>query len=99
LSRREVNGSGNVTIDVTDHGGWITIYPSSVAAADDFAGDLALVLAKSLNRWFEQHPHLRVRFALPVTRNGRTFQIFAWYDEQAVPAETASLELADHSIG
>lgn len=93
------NGSGSVNIEVQDHGGWITVYPTSAVAADDYGGDLALVLAKSFNRWFEQHPHLRVRFALPISRNGSTFEIYAWYEKVPVPAATvASLDLADHQL-
>jgi hypothetical protein len=93
------NGSGNVNIEVTDHGGWITIYPTSVSAADDFGGDLALGLAKSLNRWIEERPKLRTRFVVPITRNGRTFELYAWYEKEPSPAATVPcLELLDHQL-
>ncbi|MGH7138724.1 MAG: hypothetical protein ACREHD_23505 [Pirellulales bacterium] len=93
------NGSGNINIQATDHGGWISVYPSSEAAADDFPGNLALVLAKSLNSWFEEHPRVRLQFALPVTRNGRTYEIYAWYEkQQQTTTATGSLELADHQL-
>lgn len=93
------NGTGKVNIQLADLGGWVRVFPESERMADDFPGDLALVLGKSLNSWLQENPRVRVQFAFPITRNGRTYELYAWYQKApAAEAPASSIELADYQL-
>jgi hypothetical protein len=47
--------------------------------------DLAVYLSQALTEWFRQRPHLRMRCVLPITRDGKTVELHAWYDAHLFP--------------
>ncbi|HQU45207.1 MAG TPA: hypothetical protein PK867_20500, partial [Pirellulales bacterium] len=73
-------------------------HPSSETAADDYPGDLPVVLGKTLQSWLQENP-VRVQFAIPIARNGRTYELFVWY-EKMTRTETPRgvLDFADHQL-
>jgi hypothetical protein len=44
-------------------------------------GEVAKFLSHALTDWMRRNPHLRVRFAVPVSRDGDTAELHAWYDQ------------------
>jgi hypothetical protein len=76
------NGSGKFEIYQHDMGGWVRIYIDATAAVPE---NVASFLSLSLTDWFRKRPHLRMRNVLPVTRNGETVELHAWYDQQVFP--------------
>lgn len=80
------NGSGKVVIDQTDMGGWVRVFPT--AGADSV--DLPVYLSNTLAEWSRRHPHLRVRFVVPISKEGRTVELHAWYDVHVLPPSDAS---------
>jgi hypothetical protein len=58
-------------------GGWVRVY----LGQGDPSGEVACYLSHALNGWFRERPHLRLRFVLPVTRNGHTVELHAWYEQ------------------
>ena len=45
----------------------------------------AVYLSHSLTQWFRQRPQLRMRFAVPIDREGNTVELHAWYDAVQFP--------------
>jgi hypothetical protein len=60
-----------------DMGGWLRVF----LGRGEPTGELAKFLSHSLTSWMRKHPHLRVRFAVPITRDGDTAELHAWYDQ------------------
>lgn len=100
MKRAEANGPGaSVTIQVTDYGGWLSVHPEFERTADDYVGDLPLVLAKSLHDWLKQYPDRKIQFAVPINRRGRTYQIYAWYETKSErPSAITGVEFHDHQL-
>lgn len=76
------NGSGKFDIRTVDMGGWVRIFPPQ---PDELPEDLAVFLSHTLSEWFRQRPHLRMRCAMPVSRDGSTIELHAWYDAHLFP--------------
>jgi hypothetical protein len=76
------NGSGGITINVRDMGGWARVFASSL---DNAPPDLAVYLSDSLTNWFRDRPHLRLRCLVPRVQNGDTIELHAWYDTNIFP--------------
>jgi len=38
-----------------------------------------------LGGWFRQRPHLHLRCVVPITRDGATTELHAWYDVHLLP--------------
>ena len=68
-------------ISVTDMGGWVRVYLGSGEPMSEFA----IVLSRSLNKWMKTNPMRRVRMIVPITSNGDTSELHAWYDVDSVP--------------
>ena len=75
------NGSGKIDIGQSDMGGWVRV----CAGKHDIPEDIAVYLSQSLTEWFRQRPHLRMRFVVPITRNGMTLELHAWYEAHIFP--------------
>ena len=65
-------------ITVKDKGGWARVYLSS----EEPAGEVAQRLSECLTVWMRKSPHLRVKFIVPITSNGDTSELHAWYEQQ-----------------
>jgi hypothetical protein len=48
-------------------------------------GELTKYLPHGLTDWMRKHPHLRVRFVVPMNRDGDTVELHAWYDQVLFP--------------
>jgi hypothetical protein len=75
------NGSGKIDIGQADMGGWVRVSPGK----QELPEDLAVYLSQALTEWFRQRPHLRMRCVLPITRDGKTVELHAWYDAHLFP--------------
>ena len=76
------NGSGKFEIGYHDMGGWVRV----CAGKHNLPDDLAVYLSQALSDWFRQRPHLRMRCAVPIQRDGNTVELHAWYDAHLFPA-------------
>ena len=77
------NGSGKLDVGCHDMGGWIR-----VLAAGETPADLPVYLSHLLAQWFRERPHLRLRFVVPISRDGDTVELHAWYDAHVFPDQT-----------
>ena len=64
-----------------DMGGWVRVF----LGRGEPTGEVAKFLSHSLTEWFRVHPHLRMRLAIPISRNGDTAELHAWYDQVVFP--------------
>lgn len=74
-------GRTNLTEDVitlpTGVCRWARVY----LARGEPAGEFAVPLLKSLTEWMRKCPQLRVKFIVPITSNGDTSELHAWYEQ------------------
>jgi hypothetical protein len=77
------NGSSQIPIHQDDMGGWVRVHtdPTTVRPAH-----FGLFLSSALMEWFRQRPQLRMRCVVPVTQDGDTVELHAWYDLGVFPA-------------
>lgn len=78
MADKQGNGSTPVTITQQDMGGWVRFWPTSPKFYDD--PGLPVFLSQTVANFFRHRPDLRLRFAMPMDRNGTTVEIHAWYD-------------------
>ena len=79
----------------TDMGGWVRVH----LGRGEPTGEAALFLSRTLAGWMRKHPHLRLRFVVPISSSGDTSELHAWYEQTlfddtsqiAVPDDGASL--------
>lgn len=77
------NGSGNITVNMSDRGGWVVIYPGSL---ESLPPQMPIVLSRAMEEWFSELPHLRLRSAMSIVQEGNTVMIHAFYEQVAWPA-------------
>ena len=82
MQREFGNGSGKWNVHVEDKGGWLRVFSDTPAAAGD---QLALALSDSLALWCRLRPQCRLRSIVPITRDGRTVELHAWFDVHVFP--------------
>jgi len=68
-------------ITVTDMGGWARVY----LARGEPACELAKPLSGSLTEWMRANPHLLVKHIVPISRDGDTAELHAWYEKVPDP--------------
>jgi hypothetical protein len=71
------NGSGKFEIGQHDMGGWLRVFVGHGEAP----ADLHLYLSHALTGFFRKNAHLRVRFVVPIQKDGDTVELHAWYDQ------------------
>jgi len=76
------NGSGQFEIGQANMGGWVRVFPGRTS---DLPEDLPVYLSQTLAEWFRQRPHLRLRCVVPVSKDGETVELHAWYDGHLFP--------------
>ena len=76
------NGSGNFEVHQHDMSGWVRIFPEPGTPLPE---DLGYYLSQTLTEWFRQRPHLRLRCVVPVSRDGDTVELHAWYEVHVFP--------------
>jgi hypothetical protein len=76
------NGSGKAGIGVQDMGGWVQVL---LSRDYDLPEDIHVLMSTALAQWFRGKPHLRLRFAMPIQRDGNTVAIHGWYDAVLFP--------------
>ncbi len=77
------NGSSQYPIHLDDLGGWVRVFTDRAGALPD---NFAFVLSQLLTEWFRQRPHLRMRCVIPITKDGTTVELHAWYEAHLFPA-------------
>ncbi|HKB05118.1 MAG TPA: hypothetical protein VKD90_23035 [Gemmataceae bacterium] len=68
-------------ITTTDMGGWVRV----CLGRGEPAGELAPFLSHALTAWFRDRPHLRLGVVVPITRDGDTAELHAWYEQIRFP--------------
>ncbi len=68
-------------IIVKDMNGWVRVYLGS----GETTGEAAQFLSGSLANWMQLNPDLRVRLIVPISSNGDTAELHAWYDRTLFP--------------
>ncbi len=81
------NGSGKFEIGAHDMGGWVRIIPGKSA---DITSDLPGFLAHRLGEWLREHPQLRLLCVVPITREGATVELQAWYEQHLFPDKSSA---------
>ena len=76
------NGSGRFEIDPLDMGGWLRVHPHTA----DVPEDLPVYLSQTVAAWFRARPHFHLRLVVPITKQGQTWELHAWYDVHVLPA-------------
>ena len=71
-----------------DMGGWVRVY----LCRGEPTGEVAKFLSHAPTHRMRQHPHMRVRMIVPITNNGDTSELHAWYDRVLFPAISAMAE-------
>jgi len=64
-------------IHTIDMGGWLRV----CMGRGEPAGELAVYLSHALTGWFRANPQFRLRFVVPISRDGDTMELHAWYDQ------------------
>jgi hypothetical protein len=94
--RSQGNGSGKFEISQADMGGWVRVYSSKPGEVRD---DLAMYLSQTLTEWFRQRPHLRMRSIVPITRNGDTVELHAWFEAHVFPPTSVGPQPSEKGSG
>jgi len=77
------NGSGKFEIAQADMGGWVRVYPGKIE--DTSRQDLGVYLSQSLSEWLRQRPQIRLKCVVPISRDGTTVELHAWYEVHLLP--------------
>jgi hypothetical protein len=93
-TRPQGNGSGKFEITQTDMGGWVRVFPAK--EEDALREDLSLYLSQALTGWFRQKPHLYMKCVAPISRDGATVELHAWYDVHLVPPTPLGPQPSEH---
>lgn len=75
------NAEARFEIGQVDMGGWVRVY----LARGEPTGEVAKFLSMSLTQWMREFPELRVRMIVPITSNGDTSELHAWYERVLFP--------------
>ena len=81
----------NFVIQTNDHGGWLRVF----LAKGEPAGEVAMFLSRTLNGWMIDNPKCRVRIIVPISSNGDTSELHAWYD--VVPVKDSKSDVGNRS--
>jgi hypothetical protein len=84
--RPQGNGSGKFETTHVNMGGWVRVFPSK--AEDAGREDLAVYLSQALAEWFRKRPELRMKCVVPISREGTTVEMHAWYEVHLLPPTT-----------
>lgn len=76
------NGSGKFDVGVHDMGGWVRVVAGGTAPQD---GNLAFYLAHRLSHWLRENAHLRLLCVAPISQDGNTVELHAWYEQHLFP--------------
>jgi len=75
------NGSSSVPIHASDMGGWVRVFTDKPEPLPEaFPVYLSLALAD----WFRARPQLHLRTVVPITKDGTTAELHAWFDVHVV---------------
>jgi hypothetical protein len=75
--RHDGNGASKTVIEFREELGHALICPADTA---NHPSDIALIINRAFNDWLLKHPTIRVRAALPITRDGQTVALHVWFD-------------------
>jgi len=76
------NGSGKFKIAQMDMGGWVRVFCEDM---DHAPSDLPTYLSQALSDWFRAHANLSLQFVVPITRDGDTVELHAYYHMHLLP--------------
>src|SRR5262245_58224361 len=81
MKRPRGNGSGKFEIGAHDMGGWVRV----IAGKGTLPEAIGACLSQHLAYWFRDRPQLRLRFVVPINRDGTTIELHGWYDVHLLP--------------
>jgi hypothetical protein len=67
-----------------DKGGWVRVF----LGRGEPTGELAPFLSDTLAAWIRARPHLRLKCIVPITRDGDTVEMHAWYEQTHFPSSS-----------
>ncbi len=76
------NGEPKLKIAVDNMGGWLRVF---VEAGSIPYKEPPLFLSQSLTDWLRQHPQCVLKCVVPITEDGQTVELHAWYDVHVLP--------------
>jgi hypothetical protein len=76
------NGSGKFDVAAQDMGGWVRVTASQSGAHVE---ELAFYLAHRLSGWLRENAHLRLVCVVPISKDGKTVELHAWYEQHLFP--------------
>jgi hypothetical protein len=79
------NGSSTVPIHALDMGGWVRVFTDKPEPLPDA---FPLYLSVALADFFRHRPQLRLRTIVPITKDGTTVELHAWFDLHVMPSPT-----------
>lgn len=62
-------------------GGWVRVF----LGRGEPTGELGKNLSHGLTDWMRKHSQFRVRFVVPISRDGDTVELHAWYEQVLFP--------------
>jgi hypothetical protein len=81
MKGQQGNGSSRFEVGQTDMGGWVRLH-----GIGTIPEDFPVFLSHTLAEWFRQRPHLRLRFVVPISRDGNTVELHGFYEAHVFPA-------------
>jgi len=85
MKGQQGNGSDRFVIGHLDMGGWVRIHASGTVPPE-----LPVFLSHTLAEWLRQHPQFRLVSVVPISRDGATVELHAWYECHVFPASPAA---------
>ena len=76
------NGSGKFKIVQMDMGGWMRVFCEDM---DHAPSDLPVFLSQALADWFRANANLSLQFVVPITSDGDTVELPAYYHMHLLP--------------
>lgn len=80
------NGETKFSIGQADMGGWVRVFLESGHPP----GDFPVFLSQTLTEWFRQRAHLHLKCVAPISREGTTVELHAWYEVHVLPPTAAA---------
>jgi hypothetical protein len=83
------NGSSTVPVHASDMGGWVRVFTDKPGPLPEA---FPLYLSLALADWFRQRPQFHLRTIVPITKDGTTAELHAWFDVHVLsgPARPAA---------
>jgi hypothetical protein len=87
------NGCGKFNVFSDDMDGWLRVHTDLKGTVPN---DLACTCRSRSPNWFRERPTFRLRSVVPISRDGNTVELHAWFDAHMFPPTSASPPPVQH---